>query len=268
MPHRKRVHSYAAIASAALLPLLLAGCAAGPTRGPSGSPLPDLVSGNWQISSATPAAVHLAAISGTLSGSSDAISGVLHTQSVSACIKPGSSFEVAGAADKSGNVTLSGPLAGGTLTVTGTLAADGKSLEDASYTVAGGTCALATSAKATAEAYSSLNGTYAGNFSDSAGQVATVQATFSQSSPNANGDYTISGSATPVNNPCFTGTVPLTNTLVTGNTFTFTYTDPSTSNSVTATGTFSADATSLSVGSWTSAGSCGPDTGTGTMAKG
>ncbi|MGI4829346.1 MAG: hypothetical protein ACRYFU_14310 [Janthinobacterium lividum] len=262
-----RTRFSAALASASLLPLLLAGCAGGPTRGPSGSPLPDLVSGNWQISSSTPAAVHLPAISGTLAGSSAAITGVLHTQTASACTNPSNSFEVSGAADKNGNVTLSGSLAGGQLTVTGSLAADGKSLEEATYTVAGGTCALATSVKATAAVYSSLNGTYAGNFSDSDGQVATVQATFSQSSPNANGDYTITGSATPVNNPCFTGTVPLTNTLVTGNTFTFTYTDPASSNSVTATGTFSADASSLSVGSWTSSGSCGPDAGTGTLTK-
>ena len=267
MPTYSRFRAIAVLASLSLSPLLLTGCVAGATRGPSGSPLPDFVSGNWQVSSATPAAVHIGPLSGTLSGNSAAISGVLHTQSASACIAPNSTFEVSGATDKDGNVTLSGPFAKGTLTIAGALAEGGASLENATYSVSGGSCALAAPAKAQAEVYSSLTGTYAGTFSDASGQVATVQATFSQSAPNENGDYTITGSATPVNNPCFLGTVPLTNTLVTGNTFTFTYTDPTTGNSVTANGTFSADATSLTVGSWTSTGSCGPDSGTGTMTK-
>ena len=255
------------IAHLSLLPFLLAGCAATATRGPGSSPLPDFVSGNWQFSSAAPAAAHLPALSGTLSGSAAAITGVLHTQAASACIAPAQVVEVSGFADSSGTFTLSGPLAKGTLTVSGTLAADGRSLENASYNVVGGSCALASAVKASAQAYSSLSGSYTGSFQDTDGQVATVQATFTQSSPNTNGDYTISGVATPVNNPCFTGTVPLTNTLVTGNMFTFTYTDPSTGNSVTANGTFSADATTLTVQPWNSAGSCGADSGAGNMSK-
>ena len=256
-----------ALASLSLLPLVLSGCASGVTRGPSSSPLPDLATGNWQFSSSAAPAARLSALSGTLSGNATAIAGVLHTQSATACVAPAESFEVAGAADENGMVTLSGPVASGTLTVTGTLSSDGKSLEDASYTVSGGKCAMAATAKATAQAYPPLSGTYSGAFQDADGQVATVVANFSQSSPNANGDYTISGTATPVNNPCFFGTIPVTNTQVTGNTFTFTYSDPATNNSVTANGTFSANASTLTVGTWTSSGSCGPDAGTGTMTK-
>lgn len=262
-----RTRRSAVVASLSLLPLLLAGCAAGVTRGPGSSPLPDLVTGNWQVNSTAPVAAHLSSVSGTLSGTSAAMTGIFHTQAASACIAPSKSFELSGSADKAGNVSLSGPLANGTLTLTGTLAADGKSLEDASYTVAGGSCAFNKPADATAEVYTPISGMYTGTFSDSDGQIASVQATLNQSADaNGDGNYTLSGSATP-NNPCFTGTVPISNTQVTGGTFTFTYTDPNTTNSVTATGTFSSDASTLNVTQWTLSGPCGPDSGTGSMAR-
>ena len=227
-----------------------------------------MVTGNWQFSSSATPAVRLPAISGVLSGSSAATTGILHSQTASACIAPASSFEVSGSADKNGLVTLTGPLSGGTLTLSGTLSADGKSLTGASYNVAGGSCAFAKAADATAQAYMPISGTYTGGFTDADGQIATVTATLNQSA-NANGDgnYTLTGTATPANNPCFVGTIPISATQVTGQTFTFTYTDPQTTNSVTATGTFSSDASTLTIQPWNSSGPCGTDSGTGSMTR-
>ena len=205
-------------------------------------------------------AAHLATLSGELTSQAGTLTAILHSQTAAACIAPRSSFELSGSADSNSLVTLTGPVADGTLTLTGTLAADGKSLLGASYTVVGGTCAFAQKVPATAQAFNPITGNYTGNFADTDGQVAQVTANFSQSTtPDANGDFTLAGTATVSNNPCFPSAVPISNTQVTGGTFTFTY--AANGNSVTANGTFSADASTLNVTSWTSSGTCGPDTG-------
>lgn len=253
---------------ASAVSLFLAGCAAGPTRGPNGSPLSDIRTGNWQVSSSAAPAVHLPAISGSLQGSAAALTGTFHSKSLTACVAPTAVFSVSGTTDNTGLVTLSGPLAGGTLTVSGTLSTDGQSLTNATYNVAGGTCGFVAPALAQAQAYMPISGAYTGTFHDGDGQIATVQATLTQSADaNEDGNYTLTGTATP-NNPCFSASVPISATAVSGGNFTFTYTDPNTSSSVTATGLFSADATTLTVTGWTSSGTCGSDSGTGSMAHG
>ena len=261
-------HRSPLFASLFLLPALLTGCAANSTTTGNPAPLAAMVTGNWQISSSATAAVRLPAISGVLSGTSVAATAILHSQSAAACIAPASSLEVSGSADKNGLVTLAGPLAGGSLTITGTLSADGKSLTGASYNVAGGSCGFAKAADATAQAYMPISGTYTGSFTDADGQIATVTATLNQSADaNGDGNFTLTGTANPANNPCFLGAVPISSTQVTGQTFTFTYTDPNTTNSVTATGTFSSDASTLTIQPWTSSGPCGADTGAGSMTR-
>ena len=241
---------------------LLTGCAVN-SAVTSPAPTPALVTGNWQFSSSGVAAARLPAISGELSGSSSTLSGILHAQSASACVAPGAVFEVSGAAQAGGAVTLSGPLAGGTLTITGTLAADGKSLTGASYTVAGGTCAFAQVVPATAQSYTPINGTYAGTFSDANGPVIAISAQLQQSDlSNTSGNYTLTGTGTFPSNGCFTSPVAVSNTQVTGGSFTMTYTDAGgTGNQVTASGTFSPDATTLTITSWQLTGPCGPDVG-------
>ncbi len=248
-----------------LLPMLLAGCSASSTVDSASKAA--FVSGNWQFSSVAPAAVHLSGLSGELSGSAGAVTGILHAQLASACVAPTTALTVAGSADTKGVLTLSGAIAGGTLTISGTLAADGRSLSGATYSVAGGSCAFAKPADAIAQAYMPISGSYAGSFRDGDGQIATVQATLNQSADtNGDGNYTLTGTATP-NNLCFSTTVPISSTSVSGGNFTFTYTDPNTTNSVTANGTFSSDASTLTVTNWVLSGPCGSDTGVGSMVR-
>ncbi len=268
MPMHRRSRLAFAAAALSTLPLVLSGCSAiSATSMATPAAKAAFAAGNWQFSSVAPAATHLPGISGELSGSAAAVTGILHAQLASACIAPFTTLTVAGSADAKGALTLTGPVAGGTLTITGILAADGRSLSDATYNVAGGTCAFAKPADALAQAYMPLSGAYAGTFRDSDGQIATVQATLTQSADaNGDGNYTLTGSATP-NNPCFSTTVPISNTSVTGGNFTFTYTDPNTNSSVTANGTFSSDASALTVTNWTLSGPCGTDTGTGSMTR-
>ncbi len=263
LPSRLRSNSARQLLPAVLpvLTFLLSGCAATSTMA-TNTVLPAVATGNWQFSSSATPAVRLASLSGELSGNASALTGILHSQSASACVAPGTAIEVSGSATAKGAVTLTGPVAGGTLTVAGTLAADGKSITDATYNVAGGTCAFVKPATATAQAYTPINGTYTGTFSDTDGPVITISAQLQQSDlSNTTGNFALNGSGTFGQNPCFTSPVQVSGTQVTGGSFTMTYADGTTGNSVTASGTFSPDATTLTVTSWQLTGSCGPDTG-------
>ena len=244
----------------------LNGCSGNGALTPGVAAAPALASGNWQISSNDPAAAHLSVLSGSLSGSAGALHGVLHPQGKASCAAQTTLVELSGSEDSSGIATFRGPLGGGVLTISGSLAKDGRSLTDATYTVTGGTCAFAKPANATAQAYMPISGNYQGTFADADGQVGQIYATLNQS-PDANGDgnYTLTGTATLPNNPYFPNSVSISATQVSGGNFTFTYSDSG--NSVTATGTFSSDAATLTVSNWTSSGNGGPDSGTGSMTR-
>ncbi len=229
------------------------------------------VTGNWQLASAAASATKLAAISGELTGTSSSITGILHadaSDASNACIAANAPFEVSGSANKANLVTLTGALANGKITITGTLAADGQSLVSPTYTVTGGTCAFAAPAAATAHFYSSISGNYAGSFSDPNGQVISITAALTQTpTSDTDGNFQLSGTGTMPNNPCFPTTVSVSNSQVTGGSFNLTYTDATTQNSVNALGTFSTDGSTLTVTQWTLSGPCGSDTGTGLLIK-
>lgn len=224
------------------------------------------VTGNWQFTSAS--ASNLPALSGELTGSSQAMTGLFHSDSAKSCVAPGQIFEVSGSADAKNEVTLTGsnPV-GGKLTLTGTLAKDGKSMINSSYRVSGGSCAMAKAVAALAQQYQ-MSANYAGSFSDSDGQVIALTATLSQSNtPDQNGNYTLTGTGTFPSNPCFNSPVTVTASELTGNTFNFTYQDQVTLNSVAVAGNISSDGSTLSVTNWTLTGPCGPDSGTGTLTQ-
>jgi hypothetical protein len=196
------------------------------------------------------------------------VKGIFHANIASGCASATDLINVTGTTDSNGVTTLTGPIAGGTLTVTGTLAADGRSLSKATVNVSGGQCAFPTAAQAAVQNFSSVTGSYAGTFSDATGPVMNVTASLSQSPDgDANGNFTLSGTGSFGTNPCFVSPVPVVNSQVTGGTFVLTYTDNTKGNSVTATGTFSADGTTLTVTNWSLTGPCGSDTGTGTLKK-
>ncbi len=243
----------------------LTGCSGGFT--PAAFTNPASLTGNWQVSSVAAAASRLPSLSGELTGTTAAVTGIVHPALSSSCTSP-AAIEVSGHADDKGLLTLTGSLGGGTLTVTGTPAPDGKSLNGASYNVTGGSCAFSSPAPAIMQAYSSVTGTYAGSFSDPGGQVISITASLTQTpESDTDGNFQLSGTGTFPNNPCFSSPVSISNSQVTGGSFTLTYADPATQNSVTASGTFSTDARTLTVTNWTLTGSCGPDSGTGSLTR-
>jgi len=247
---------------------LLAGCSGGTSMTPAAN-VTALESGNWQISSTDARASQLAVLSGSLASSGGDITGVLHANAANGCIAPTQSIAVTGSTDPQNTVKLSGADGkGGTLTITGTLAEDGKSLTNAAYNVAGGACAFSAPVAAQAQDFSSVTGTYAGSFSDPDGQIISITANLTQTpASDASGNFQLSGTGTFPANPCFSSPVSVSNSQVTGGNFTLTYADSNTGNTVTASGTFSPDGNTLTVTHWITAGSCGPDSGTGLLTR-
>lgn len=265
---------------AGLLAGLLAGCATTSSSTPATTTqtYADLA-GNWQFTSAGNSS--LTSLGGSLTVSGANVTGMLHPLA-GACLTPATTapFAVSGNINSAGLLTLTSTnFAGGAFHLTGTIAANQHSLQNPAYTVSGGSCASATPALARvtpqdnatitiAQQYQPISGTYTGNFSDSDGVILAVSANLQQSSsPDANGYYHLSGTATFANNPCL-NTPVVTDSVINGASITATYTDATTGNAITATGTFNATATTLTVPNWTltGTGSCA-DSGTGSIAK-
>ncbi len=264
-----RIHSHHSMSVVALTLLLASvGCSVSPTA-PVTPASAINITGNWQFASTSQAALTLPSLSGSLTGSGKTITGILHSDALTACANPATPIQVTGSASAANILTLTGPVAGGIFTLTGTLAPTGKSLTNATYSVKGGTCAFVAPADVTtATNFQPISGNYAGTFSDPDGQLIAITAALSQtpaSDPNGNFQLTGSGSFGP--NPCFSSPVTISSTQVTGGTFSLTYADSSTGNSVTASGTFTPDGATLNVTTWSLTGSCGPDHGTGTLTK-
>ena len=260
-----RRFSCAAVCATLLFTALLTGCG---SKTEKALELAALSTGNWQFNSNAVNASRLPAISGELSQSSSTVTGIFHSNSASSCVAPTAAIELSGSTNADGLLTLTGGLAGGTLTVNGTLAADGKSLSDATYNVSGGTCAFSAPAPAAGQNFASVTGNYAGGFSDPNGHVIDITAVLTQTpASDTDGNFQLSGTGTFPSNPCFSSPVSVASSQVTGGSFTLTYTDNTRSNSVTASGTFSTDGTTLTVTNWTLPGTCGPDSGTGLLTK-
>lgn len=226
------------------------------------------VTGNWQIASSPNAAVRLPMLSGELTGTSTSFTGLLHTRGTGACISPDQTIAVTGSANSAKVVTLGGTVAGGTLKITGNLSEDGKSMNNASYSVTGGTCAFASAKISTAQSFSPITGNYVASFVDPDGDTFAVHASLTQTpASDTSGNFQLSGTATFPANACFNSPVTVSNTQVTGGSFDLTYSDSTTGSSVEALGTFTPDGNTLNVTQWTLTGPCGPDSGTGSLTR-
>ena len=222
------------------------------------------LTGNWQLTSSAPAASKLSALSGEITGTSASATAIFHSDSASACAPPSVVAVLAGSTNASGLTSFSGSYAGGTLIVIGTPSADGKSLTNASYAVSGGTCGFTAPAQASAQSVAAVSGTYSGTFTDVYGNQIPVSTVLSQSAPDADGNFVLSGYANvPAGNGCFTTPTNTDSAQVTGQQFNISYADPSTGNTLVTSGSVSVDATTLTVGAWTITGPCAGENGTG-----
>jgi hypothetical protein len=253
--------------SAALLTLLIAGCSVDRTT--SSSPSSPAISGNWQFTSTDPSAANLPQISGSISGTTSAFTATFHPTYANACVTPQTLLTFTGAVDSANILRMTSAPFGQGSVLTLTANYSGSALTNATYTIAGGTCAFASAkiAPTTGTQLQPISGNYQGTFTDSFNDVIPVTAALTQSAqPDANGIFHVTGSATFPGNPCLPSPV-ITDSTITGNTLSTTYTQQqgSITNTVVASGTFDATATTLTITNWTLTGSCGPDHGTGTL---
>jgi hypothetical protein len=225
-----------------------------------------LAAGNWQFSSSGANGSVAPLISGSLSGPSNEITGLLHTDVAGSCLPENEVLQLNGWANQFGVVTLTGPAAGGVMTLQGVLSVDGKSLGETWYAVEGGNCP-SPAADLTAQNYEALNGTYAGVIKDNSGLQGTLTANLSQSpQPNADGNYVLTGQGTFTAFPCLNGPAQLSNTQVTGQSLKMTYINPITHDSVVVAAQFTSDGQQVTVSNWSLVGGCGSDSGTGKLA--
>jgi len=188
--------------------------------------------------------------------------------------------------DSAGKLTLTSSVAGGTLTIAGTVSDDRKSLTAATYTVTGGSCGFAAAqtvaareagstvtarepvSTVTAQQYQPVSGTYLGTLTDSDGMQFTLSTTITETSqPDVNGVYHIQGTASSPGNACIPTAVNATASTVTGSAVLTTYSDPTTGTTIDATGTSTPDGSKLTVTNWNLVSNCGSDSGTGTLTR-
>ena len=278
LPLRKRrLAALTTLGLAGLIAGLLSGCSSGNSSGINAETVASsnafvAASGNWKFT--TGATANLSALAGALIVSGSTVTGTLHPLTAT-CTPSTDLLPVTGTINTSGFLTItSAELAGGHLSISGTLAADRRSLTNPSIIVTGGSCATPATqpenpfahltTAASAQQFQPLTGNYNGTFTDSEGAALTVSATLSQpTTPDANGVYHLTGTASFPNDPCLNAPV-ITDSTVTGDSIQATYTDSQTGATVVGTGTFSADAETLTISSWTLSG-CSEDTGTGLL---
>lgn len=250
------------LAAAGLVLTLVAGC---------GQQTPPLqvgakLAGNWSFTSA---ASKLTLNLGFTQGAYETVSAVARLNG-SACVAPGTDIVLTGSVSGSNQMTLvSAPFGGTVLTIKGDVASDSKGIAAASWSFAGGSCGKLGAMAVTATNYSNIAGTYSGPFNDNSGNTGTISAFLQQTSqPDQNGQFSLTGTASFPNNPCFVQQPTVTDSVVTGSNLAMTYTDPGSSTVLTASGYFNSTATQLTITNWSIAGGpCNGDTGTGSMTE-
>ena len=140
------------------------------------------------------------------------------------CVLFTQDLQASGTIDLNGNLTLTIPIAGGTATITATIVTP-ESYTNGTWQIAGGVCAMPATAIQIAQ-FAPATGTYTGvlNVLDTTtglavpGTATNVTASLTQSiTPNADGQFPLSGTVTATG--ACSGTLPITNTVVSGGIF-------------------------------------------------
>ena len=193
---------------------------------PTPAPVFPNVTGNWQFEVGNPGSglpvvfgSPIADLSGSLSSTGGKVTGILTSLSLSVtpCISSNTDIQVSGTIDSAGNLSLTGPIAGGVVTITALVTTNPIPFYTGTYQVIGGPCAQASVSLASIEV-PNASGTYAGTLTETipqgTGSLAVVATLVESTTPNADGKYPLSGSIT-YSGDC-TGTFSFNNYLVFG----------------------------------------------------
>jgi len=212
------------------LPLAcLAGCGGSTPAAPT--PVFPNVTGNWQFevrilvpappNPPSPVSIPVGVVFGSLTSSGGKVTGILNVRpsEPNACVANNADLAVTGTVDAAGNLSLTGPIAGGVQTITAAIESQPLSLSatNGTYQVVGGPCAQAPT---TIIAFHVLDagGTYMGTMTQripaGSGSL-TVKAVLAESAtPDADGEFPLTGTVT-YSGDC-TGTLSFTNGVVFG----------------------------------------------------
>jgi hypothetical protein len=210
-----------------LLPLAaLLACGANPTPSAPATNYLNLT-GDWvALVPSTPGAPPISDFLGALQSSGSTVTGTLRAISLSIpqCVSFTQDLHATGTIDANNNLVLTIPIAGGTATITATIATP-ESYTPGTWQISGGACATPSTAIQIAE-FAPSTGTYTGvvNVLDTttglpvAGTATNVTAVLTQSTtPNADGEFPLSGTVTATG-ACTIG-FPITNEVVEGGVF-------------------------------------------------
>jgi hypothetical protein len=186
------------------------GCSSGSSPNPPTPPTPPAptypaITGNWSLTATTSVPGQNIQIGTYLTNSSGTVSGTLHILN-SECYALTQDIPVTGTISTVGALSItSSAVASQIITASGSIS--GSTLSSGSYSIAGG-CAAGGKGTITGFIAPAFTNTYTGSFTSVSKLVIGTTVTTVQAGPDSDGLYSVTGTATFSNSPCFsTGTI-------------------------------------------------------------
>jgi len=205
----KRFASFLILSSIAIL---MTACGSkGSTTAPVNPPPPPstypTLTGNWSLSATSQVSSANYILGGYITNTNGTVTGTLHIINATTCFNIAQDLQITGTVSTSGAFTAtSAAINSQVITISGTITST--ALTGGAYSIAGG-CDTGDRGTVTGYAAPSYSHTYAGNFISTPSHITiatTIVAT--QSGPDTDGFYHISGTATFSGSPCFSsGTI-------------------------------------------------------------
>lgn len=159
------------------------------------------ITGNWALTATSTVTPQVTAIGGYITNTNGGVSGILHILT-SPCFAPTTDVPITGSVTAAGAVTaVSSAVGGQTITLSGTVSSG--SLTAGKYSIIGG-CGNGDQGTVTGFIAPPFTNTYTGTFQSVSGLAIGTTINATQTGPDANGLYAVTGTATFTNSPCFT----------------------------------------------------------------
>ena len=264
MRHCVKPPVFLAVPCAALA--VIVGCG-GSSSSPPASPFPSL-NGNYQLRATSTVNGTSTLIGGQVTESSGTVTGMVHVAGTR-CFNFLSDVAVSGTVTKDGALEVkSSSVAQQVITINATVSEDGSTISTGTYTIAGG-CADKDKGSVSGFRVPTINGTYAGTFATTGGQIKTSVQISQTTAADANGFFHLSGSGT-FNSSCFTKAsiaTPSKDSEVLGTTVVvdLTTNEAGAKSIIVATGTLDATGKTFTGTYVVAGGSCNGDSGSGTL---
>jgi hypothetical protein len=170
------------------------------------------LTGNWALTATSQVTKENYQIGGYITNTNGSVSGTLHLLN-SGCFTPTEDIPITGTVSTVGVVSAtSSAVSSQVITLSGTVASE--TLSAGKYSITGG-CGNGDEGTVTGFVAPPYSNTYTGTFLSFSGLSIGTTITTTQSGPDSNGFYSVSGSATFSGSPCFTSAT-ITSSMITG----------------------------------------------------